>query len=143
GGPTARVETLNAYGYSILRQRLPDERNRVISEPFWPATPYLNELVNEYGHQVFSSMLSKIKNEGFDPRTVNRRTLSTWIAKNRVHLLRDLENEQIVAKIDDAQFGRDLATEYVAYEKFLEQRNGIDFDDQKLRPLIRLRENPA
>jgi DNA helicase-2/ATP-dependent DNA helicase PcrA len=143
GGPTARVETLNAYGYGLLRNRFPDERNRIVSEPFWPATNYLNELVNEYGHQVFSSMLSKIKNEVFDPRSVNKRTLSSWIAKNRVHLLRDLDNEQIVAKVDDSQFGRDLATEYIAYEKFLEQRKGIDFDDQKLRPLIRLREDPA
>ncbi len=142
-GPTARVETLNAYGYGLLRNRFPDERNRVISEPFWPATPYLNDLVNEYGHQVFSSMLSKIKNEVFDPRSVNTRTLSSWIAKNRVHLLRDLENEQIVSRVEDKQFGRDLAREYVAYEQFLQQRKGIDFDDQKLRPLIRLRENAA
>jgi DNA helicase-2/ATP-dependent DNA helicase PcrA len=139
GGPMARVETLNAYGYGLLRQRFPDERNRVISEPFWPGTNYLNELVNEYGHQVFSSMLSKIKNEVFDPRSTDRRKLASWITKNRVHLLRDLENEQIVSKVDDKQFGSDLATEYLAYEKFLTQRNGIDFDDQKLRPLIRLR----
>lgn len=143
GGPMARVETLNAYGYALLRQRFPDERNRIVSEPFWPNTMYLNELVNEYGHQVFSSMLSKIKNEVFDPRSVNRKKLARWIADNRVHLLRDLENEQIVSGISDEQFGTDLATEFVAYETFLEQRNGIDFDDQKLRPLIRLRQDPS
>lgn len=143
GGPGARVETLNAYGFALLRQRFPDERNRIINEPYWPGTTYLNDLVGEYGHRVFSEMISKIKNEVFDPRSVDKKKLAAWIADNRVHLLRDLENEQIVSNISDKQFGRDLATEFIAYEKFLQQRNGIDFDDQKLRPLIRLREDEA
>src|SRR5690606_28219940 len=38
GGPGARVETLNAYGFALLRQRFPDERNRIINEPYWPGT---------------------------------------------------------------------------------------------------------
>src|SRR5690606_28694434 len=127
----------------LLRQRFPDERNRIINEPYWPGTTYLNDLVGEYGHRVFSEMISKIKNEVFDRRSVDKKKLAAWIADNRVHLLRDLENEQIVSNLSDTQFGRDLATEFIAYEKFLQQRNGIDFDDQKLRPLIRLREDDA
>jgi len=140
-GPAPRVETLNAWGYALLRQHINEDRTRIITEPFWPGTRYLSDLVNDYGLQVFSSMLSKIKNEILDPRTTERKDLASWIAKNKIHLLRDLENEQIVARISDRQFGNDLASEYIAYERFLQDRGGIDFDDQKLRPLIHLRKN--
>jgi DNA helicase II / ATP-dependent DNA helicase PcrA len=135
-----RVETLNAYGYALLRRHFPDERNRMITEPFWPGTRFLSELVNEYGRRTFDEMLSKLKNQTFDPRTMDRQALSRWIADNKVHLLRDLENELIDKKITPRQFGQDLASEFFAYEKFLADRGGIDFDDQKLRPLILLRQ---
>ena len=61
--------------------------------------------------------------------------------EERVHLLRNLEDDQS-SKMTDARFGRELAREMELYEHFLEERNGIDFDDQKLRPLIRLQEEP-
>jgi DNA helicase-2/ATP-dependent DNA helicase PcrA len=135
-----RVETLNAYGYALLRRHFPDERNRMITEPFWPGTRFLSELVNEYGRRTFDEMLSKLKNQSFDPRTMDRQALIRWISDNKVHLLRDLENELIDKKITPRQFGHDLASEFFAYEKFLADRGGIDFDDQKLRPLILLRQ---
>lgn len=136
-----RVETLNAYGYGLLRQHFGEERTKLITEPFWPGTKYLNTMVNDYGLQTFTSMLEKIKNQTFDPRSVDRTDLGHWIAQNKVHLLRDLENEEIGSKVSAKQFGFDLASEFLAYEKFLQDRGGIDFDDQKLRPLIRLRKN--
>ncbi|HVL26206.1 MAG TPA: ATP-dependent helicase [Thermomicrobiales bacterium] len=137
-----RVETLNAYGYALLRRNFPDERTRMITEPFWPSAKFLSELVNEYGRRTFDEMLSKLKNQSFDPRTMDRQALIRWIADNKVHLLRDLENELIDKKITPRQFGHDLASEFFAYEKFLADRGGIDFDDQKLRPLILLRQTP-
>jgi len=140
-GARPRVETLNAYGYALLRQHIREDRTRVITEPFFPGTRYLSDLVADYGLQVFSSMLSKIKNQVFDPRSVERQELADWVAANKVHLLRDLENEQIVSKVSPRQFGHDLASEYIAYERFLQDRQGIDFDDQKLRPLLHLRKN--
>lgn len=140
-GQGPRVETLNAYGYGLLRQHFSDERTRLITEPFWPGTKYLSAMVNDYGLQTFTSMLEKIKNQTFDPRSIDRTDLGRWIAENKVHLLRDLENEEIGSKVSAKQFGFDLASEFFAYEKFLQDRGGIDFDDQKLRPLIRLRRN--
>lgn len=137
-----RVETLNAYGYALLRRHFPQERTRMITEPFWPGTRFLSDLVNEYGRKTFDEMLSKLKNQSFDPRTMDRQALIRWIADNKVHLLRDLENELIDRKISPRQFGQDLASEFLAYEKFLADRGGIDFDDQKLRPLVLLRQKP-
>lgn len=142
-GGRPRVETLNAYGYALLRQNIREDRTRVITEPFFPGTRYLTDLSFEYGNQVFTSMLSKIKSQVFDPRSVERQELADWAADNKVHLLRDLENEQIVSKVSAKQFGQDLASEYMAYERFLQDRQGIDFDDQKLRPLLHLRKNRA
>lgn len=135
---TVRVSTLNAFGYQLLRERFRDERNRIIREVFFPQSPSLKKLTEEYGHSVFTEMLSKIKNEAFDTREMDRNELSRWCSKHRDHLLRNLEDDPILADLNDRQFGREISGEMVAYERFLESRNGIDFDDQKLRPFLRL-----
>ncbi len=138
---TVRVSTLNAFGYQLLNSHFPDERRRMVREVYFPASPILNDLVAEYGHSVFTEMLGKIKNAAIDPRTIDPGDLATWCAKNREHLLRDLEDDPILEDVSDVRFGRELAREMQGYEQFLEQKNGIDFDDQKLRPLIRLQQD--
>lgn len=137
-----RVSTLNAFGFHLLNTRFADERRRIINDVYFPQSPVLNDLVQEYGHSVFTEMLSKIKNEAIDVRTIEQGDLARWCARNRVHLLRNLEDDPILEDITDAGFGRELAREMESYERFLEDRNGIDFDDQKLRPLLRLQEEP-
>lgn len=136
-----RVSTLNAFGFHLLNTRFADERRQIIRDVYFPQSPVLNELVQEYGHSVFTEMLSKIKNEAMDVRTIDQTELARWCASNREHLLRSLEDDPIIAKVNKDRFGRELAREMQQYEQFLEQRNGIDFDDQKLRPLIRLQED--
>lgn len=138
-----RVSTLNAFGYQLLRDRFRDERSRVIRDVFFPQSPALKKLTEEYGHSVFTEMLSKIKNEAFDTREIERAELARWCSRNRVHLLRNLEDDPILADLSDGQFGRELAGEMQMYERFLEGRNGIDFDDQKLRPYHRLLSDTA
>ncbi|MCA9833790.1 MAG: ATP-dependent helicase [Thermomicrobiales bacterium] len=139
GAPQAvRVSTLNAFGYQLLRERFRDERNRIVRDVFFPQSPALKKLAEEYGHSVFTEMLSKIKNEAFDTREMDRNELSRWCSKHRDHLLRNLEDDPILADLTDRQFGREISGEMIAYERFLESRNGIDFDDQKLRPFLRL-----
>lgn len=138
---TVRVSTLNAFGFQLLNSRFTDERRRVVREVYFPNSPILSELVTEYGHSVFTEMLGKIKNAAIDPRTVDVDDLASWCSKNRIHLLRDLEDDPILEDVSDVRFGRELAREMMGYEAFLEQKNGIDFDDQKLRPLIRLQQD--
>jgi DNA helicase II / ATP-dependent DNA helicase PcrA len=142
GVPDAvRVSTLNAFGFHLLNTRFTDERRRIIREVYFPSSPVLGELVTEYGHSVFTEMLAKIKNAAIDPRTTEVGDLAKWCSKNREHLLRDLEDDPILEDVSDVRFGRELAREMLGYEQFLEQKNGIDFDDQKLRPLIRLQQD--
>ena len=144
GAPSAvNVSTLNAFGYRLLRQRFRDERSRLVRDIFFPQSPALKSLVEEYGHSVFTEMLGKIKNEAFDTRTIERSDLGRWCSKHRDFLLRDLEDDPILADLDDRRFGREIAGEMIAYERFLEGRNGIDFDDQKLRPYLRLSADAA
>ena len=138
---TVRVSTLNAFGYQLLNSHFPDERRRMVREVYFPASPILNDLVAEYGHSVFTEMLGKIKNAAIDPRTIDPADLARWCTKNREHLLRDLEDDPILEDVSDVRFGRELAREMQGYEQFLQQKNGIDFDDQKLRPLIRLQQD--
>lgn len=137
-----RVSTLNAFGFHLLNTRFADERRQIIRDVYFPNSKKLNELVQEYGHSVFTEMLSKIKNEAIDVRTIEQTDLARWCAKNREHLLRNLEDDPILEDMTDAYFGREIAREMELYERFLQERNGIDFDDQKLRPLIRLQEEP-
>lgn len=137
-----RVSTLNAFGFHLLNTRFADERRKIIRDVYFPQSRVLNDLVQEYGHSVFTEMLSKIKNEAMDVRTIEQTELARWCSKNRVHLLRNLEDDPILEDMSDARFGRELAREMEFYERFLEERNGIDFDDQKLRPLIRLQQEP-
>ncbi len=138
---SVRVSTLNAFGYHLLNTRFTDERRRVVREVYFPTSPVLGELVTEYGHSVFTEMLAKIKNAAIDPRTTDVGDLAVWCRENREHLLRDLEDDPILEDVSDVRFGRELAKEMLGYEQFLEQKNGIDFDDQKLRPLIRLQQD--
>lgn len=137
-----RVSTLNAFGFHLLNTRFADERRRIIQDVYFPQSKALNDLVQEYGHSVFTEMLSKIKNEAMDVRTIDQAELANWCSQNRVHLLRNLEDDPILDHMSDDHFGRELAREMQYYERFLQERNGIDFDDQKLRPLIRLQQEP-
>src|SRR5690554_5792676 len=138
-----RVSTLNAFGFHLLNTRFADERRQIIRDVYFPQLVVLNDLVQEYGHSVFTEMLSKIKNEAMDVRTIDQAELARWCSKNREHLLRNLEDDPILEDVTDARFGRELAREMEFYERFLKERNGIDFDDQKLRPLIRLQYDPS
>ena len=137
-----RVNTLNAFGLYLLNSRFTDERRQILRGPYFPQSRVLNDLVMEYGHSVFTEMLGKIKNEAIDSRTIDQTELARWCAKNRAHLLRNLEDDPILEDMTDTRFGKELAREMQGYEQFLQERNGIDFDDQKLRPLIRLQESP-
>lgn len=137
-----RVSTLNAFGFHLLNTRFADERRQLSRDAYFPQSQILSDLVTEYGHSVFTEMLSKIKNEAIDVRTIEQTDLARWCEKNRVHLLRNLEDDPILDNVTDARFGRELAREMESYERFLQDRNAIDFDDQKLRPLLRLQEEP-
>lgn len=136
------VSTLNAFSYRILNANYRDERRDMVRQPYFARTPLLADLGGEHGYRIIGEMLGKIKNEVIDPRTISPQDLAAWCARNRQHLLRDLENEQIVARMSDRDFGRALAQESASYERFLQDHNGIDFDDQKLRPLLRLQQDP-
>ena len=138
-----RVSTLNAFGFHLLNTRFADERRQIIRDVYFPQSKVLNDLVQEYGHSVFTEMLSKIKNEAINVRIIEQTDLARWCAKNRMHLLRNLEDDPILEDMTDARFGREIAREMELYERFLEERNGIDFDDQKLRPLIRLQDDSS
>lgn len=137
--PGVHVSTLNAFGLQLLNTRFQDERRQIVKDVFFPQGQIISDLVSEYGYPVFTEMIGKIKNEAIDPRTTDEGELARWCANNREHLLRNLDDDPIVAKVSDLKFGRELAREMHHYEKFLEGKGGIDFDDQKLRPLIRLR----
>lgn len=140
---SVNVNTLNAFGLHLLTSRFQDERRQVVKEVYFPNSPIINELVTEYGHSVMMEMIGKIKNEAIDPRTIEESDLAHWAARNREHLLRNLDDDPIVSRVQDSRFGRELAREMRYYEQFLESRGGIDFDDQKLRPLVRLRNEPS
>lgn len=137
-GPV-QIRTLNAFGYALLWE-IPDEYAEISSAVHFPANgSVIEKLVREYGYPVFTSMISKMKNDIVDLRTITQPTLEAWVTDHREHLLGDLIDSQIMEKVSTRTFARQLAADALAYERALQQRGGIDFDDQKLRALIGLR----
>lgn len=132
------VRTLNAFGLRILSQQFPDERNRTARTTFFPVDPTVGRFVEMCERQALTEIFSILKNHLFDPRDLDRKAASRWIAQRYDRLVPDTYR----SRNGDAHaplFAKAIVSEFARYESFLEGGGIIDFDDQKLRSLVRLR----
>ena len=136
------IRTLNAFGLRILTQYFPTERNRAGKVFYGPSEPLLAALVEKSDQGNLIEIFSTLKSHLFDPRKVSTRKLETWVQAN----YRQLVPEKFATDYPEATYAATFATEvrreFKRYEEFLENRRQIDFDDQKLRSLTLLEQNP-
>lgn len=147
------VSTLNSYGYGILREHVDDEfrpvvqdyrQRRIIREVLkqlkeksvlrYEALP--RELLDSFYIELFS----RLKNEAIDPRSFDHQLFADYI----------LGSDQAAALIADPKDRNniDLVIQsliwmYQTYDQGLVHHQVLDFDDQKLRAFIALRDKQS
>ena len=141
---TGRVEirTLNAFGLRILTDLFPSARSRMERSYYGPSEEMLVKFMEETDPAGLIELFGTLKSHLFDPQNLKPAKLETWIVRN----YRQLVPEKFLTKNPESQsaktFAKALRIEFQRYEKFLEHRNIIDFEDQKLRALALLERNP-
>jgi DNA helicase-2/ATP-dependent DNA helicase PcrA len=137
------IRTLNAFGLSILTSQFPSTRNRTSQVFHGSAEPLLSALNEQADGMVLTGLFGTLKSHLFDPQHLNTTQVKRWIEKN----YRRLVPERYLANYPEAtnakEFAIQLRREFLRYEEQLEARNVIDFEDQKLRALTLLQQNPS
>lgn len=148
-----QIQTLNAYGYAVLRDCFSAEYKPVVetrrqyglvrellqglrsrSEERYAALP-------EYlAHRYYLEFFSLLKNNLFDPRAIDSQAATDF-------LLQAPQATPFFPFPDDRSFVTETIQAilwlYQGYERLLRRDRVLDFDDQKLRSYILLNRNPA
>jgi DNA helicase-2/ATP-dependent DNA helicase PcrA len=146
-----RIQTLNSLGYEILRNYSPQDYRPIVPESrrrqlFHEVKEALKEksmdrfreLPIGIKDRVYLEFFSLLKNELFDPRALEPQLFADFIlaspqAKN---FFEAAARPASVRSVIEA-----IGWMFKAYDRVLERERLIDFDDQKLRAYLALREN--
>lgn len=147
-----RLSTLNAYGYSVLREFFPSEYKQVIESRQQYAL--VRELRNELGRRssgqasplpeylafrFYLEFFSFLKNSLFDPRSLDPQAFTDFLLDcPQAEVFFTSSSKQAVTKAIQA-----ILWMYQGYERLLQRDHVLDFDDQKLRPYALLSKQPA
>lgn len=147
-----RLSTLNAYGYSVLRDFFPREYKQVIESRQQYAL--IRELRNELGRRssgqvsplpaylafrFYLEFFSFLKNSLFDPRALDPQAFTDFLLDcPQAEVFFTSSAKQAVTKAIQA-----ILWMYQGYERLLQRDGVLDFDDQKLRPYALLSQQPA
>ncbi len=149
---TPGVLTLNAFGMRTLREYFPEETRPLIDlrkagailrnlrATLKGVHPQADALLPfRVKTRFYLEMFSLLKNQVLDPRTSPQSEVARVVATSRVLPVflancRNVQDQKLVVKA--------LAWLYVSQEKMYQAARLMDFDDQKLRTLAKLREAP-
>jgi DNA helicase II / ATP-dependent DNA helicase PcrA len=146
---TLRIRTLNAYGYELLRQYFSDEYKPVIPDyrprklvqeikgALKTKSPERHQLLPKgIKDRFYTEFFSLLKNELFDPRRLDPQQLADFIMKSpqAKPFFDSGTGKSVVKQVIEA-----VIWLFMAYERTLQRENYLDFDDQKLRPYICLK----
>lgn len=146
-----RISTLNAYGYSLLRDYFPNEYKPVVKDYRPPRL--IQEIMDALKRvsperhaalpphvkpRFYLDFFSVLKNALFDPRNPNAQAIADFMLESpqAMPLFTDATDAHLVKKIIQA-----VVWMFQAYEKALQKEGALDFDDQKLRPYLLLKAN--
>lgn len=149
-----RISTLNSFGYGLLRDYVPSEYKNVIEDirqrsiiregrdELKRISPDRSAaLPTNLENRFYREFYSLLKNQLFDPRNLNAQHVADFILERTdvselffSHLNND---RSMIKRVIEA-----LIWLFKAYELALKRDNLLDFDDQKLRAHISLREAP-
>ena len=147
-----RLSTLNAYGYSVLREFFQPEYKQVIESrrQYGLVRELRNELSKRNSGQnsplpeflafrFYLEFFSFLKNSLFDPRTLDPQAFTDFLlACPQAEVFFTSSSKQAVTKAIQA-----ILWMYQGYERLLQRDRVLDFDDQKLRPYALLSKQPA
>ena len=145
------IKTLNAFGYEVLRNYVPHEYKRVI--PYYRPIKLVKEvrealkerseerynlLPRNIKDRYFLEFFSLLKNELFDPRQPEVQLLADFLLNNQQAkpLFQNGTNRNTVQRVIEG-----VVWLFMAYERTLQREGVIDFDDQKLRSYLSLRDS--
>ena len=147
-----RIMTLNAYGYSVLREffrpeyrpiieskrqhalarELRDQLSRRSAEHFGALPEYL-------ASRFYVDFFSFLKNSLFDPRALDSQAMTDFLMDcPQAEVFFMSSSRQAVIQAIQA-----IIWLFQGYERLLQRDRVIDFDDQKLRAYALLSQNPA
>lgn len=144
-----RISTLNSFGYWILREYFPKEFKPVIQDYrsrrlFKEVKEALKEksaeryaaIPRNIKNTFFIEFFGMLKNELFDPRDINAQQFADFLLKNRQAdpFFLSSRNKDVLKKIVQA-----IAWLFSAYERVMQREKLLDFDDQKLRAFLCLK----
>ncbi|NLY02439.1 MAG: UvrD-helicase domain-containing protein, partial [Rhodopirellula sp.] len=147
-----RVLTLNAFGYSILRDCFHQEYKPVIaSRRQYSLLKTLRNQLRQHSSEHFGALpeylagrfylefFSLLKNNLFDPCAVDAQAMTDFLLEApQAEVFYTNPSERAVTKTIQA-----IIWLYQGYERLLQRERTIDFDDQKLRPYVLLQQNLA
>lgn len=147
------ISTLNAFGYRLLKDRIPHESKPVVTdarkrallkeikEALETKSPERHCLLpTNIKNRVYLDLFSRLKNSLFDPRNLPFQQVADFIQGTQniyatflPHLSESGQRKQAIQA---------LMWLFQAYDKALQRENVLDFDDQKLRAYCSLMTNP-
>jgi len=148
-----QITTLNAFGFRLLRELFPEEyKEKIIdrrrasrlfrelkSELLKQGAAQHNALPPEIQPRFYLDFFGLLKNNKFDPRAFDAQKLVNFI-------IRMPQAEAFFAPLQDAATRKlilqALVWTFKGMEVLYRRENLIDFDDQKLRPLVSLEAAP-
>jgi len=147
-----RIMTLNAYGYSVLRECFRQEYKRVIeSKRQYALARELRDQLNRRSAEHFGALpeylanrfyvefFSFLKNSLLDPRSLDPQAATDFLIEcPQAEVFFVSPSRQAVMRAIQA-----IIWLFQGYERLLQRDRVIDFDDQKLRAYVLLNENPA
>lgn len=148
-----RIQTLNAYGYAVLRGSFPPEYKAVIEsrrryallrelrDELRSQSPEHFGVLPEYlANRYYLEFFSLLKNNLFDPRSVNAQAITDFLleAPQATPFFPMPGNRGLVTRTIEA-----ILWLYQGYERLLQREGVLDFDDQKLRSYVLLSQHPA
>ncbi len=150
-----RVYTLNAFGYWVLRQYAPEE-HKAVAEP-WQQQRLFRETRRQLSevpggaqreaafspnlrNRFYLDLFSFFKNETFDPRQPEHQAITDLLLTRPGFevLFTDPRNPTLVKAVIQG-----VLWMFQKYEQNLQDLGRLDFDDQKLRPYVLMRERPG
>jgi DNA helicase-2/ATP-dependent DNA helicase PcrA len=136
------IRTLNAFGLSVLTNQFSSTRSRTSQVFHGSAEPLLSALVDQADGMVLTGLFGTLKSHLFDPQHLNTAQVKRWVEKNYRRLVPERYLASYPEETNAKEFAIQLRREFLRYEEQLEARNVIDFEDQKLRALTLLQQNP-
>ncbi|MCX6985342.1 MAG: ATP-dependent helicase, partial [Lentisphaerae bacterium] len=141
------MSTVNAYGYSILREYVPREYMPVAEENArrWIVRDIKRQL-ERIGADIFATLpdnltgsyylefFSLLKNELFDPRKFNQQAIADFIIEHGGNTLFTSTEERYVRLVVQG-----MIWVFEKYDMELREKRRLDFDDQKLRSYLAMR----